>query len=144
MKKKTVKLEDNILWQEAFKVAEHVYDKLPELPSEEEFNTTSKLRGAANDLLFMVSQALGAEKSGAALYDWANVRRHLFSLKTMYRFAARQKFITVEPDIMLSLDKLIDEAELEEAGAIKQLKESHEEEMKPWLEKYRLWKEMEK
>lgn len=147
MKKQTKKLEDNAIWKESFKLAEYIYEKLAEFPSEEEFNTTSKLRNSANDLIFAVSQAIGVEATpSSAEYDWSSARRYLFSLKTMYRFACRQQFIELDPEIMVSLDKLIKQVEENQQKARKKLekkiKAQYKQDMEPWLEKYKLWKEM--
>lgn len=143
MKKQIDKLEDSPAWKEALNVAEYMYEKLPDFPIEEEWNTTRKIRNAANDLIFAVSQAIGGQVShSAGEYDWGQVRRHLFSLKTMYRFACRQKFIELEPEIMVSLDNLIRHTDSELENASKITKEHYRRDMEPWLEKYRLWKEM--
>ncbi len=76
MKQQITRLEDNLLWQEANHLAEYIYDLLSEMPREEDFSTTSKLRHSANDLLFAVAQAIGGGLSpgGAAKADrWRSV-----------------------------------------------------------------------
>lgn len=44
-------------------------------------------------------------------YDWSNVRKHLFSLQAMYIFAGKQHFFALDPDIVIRIDKLIQQAD---------------------------------
>lgn len=104
---KLLRLEDEPLWVEVNSLVEYVYSKLPELPEDEKWDTTSRLRSAANTLLFAMAEALGDPSSGAAEFNWGAMRRHASSLKTMYRFAGRQKFFELEPEIMVRLDELL-------------------------------------
>jgi len=104
---KLIKLEDEPLWVEVNSLVEYVYSKLSELPEEEKWDTTSRLRGAANTLLFAMAEALGDATSAAAEFNWGVIRRHASALKTMYRFAGRQKFFEIEPEIMVRLDELL-------------------------------------
>lgn len=136
------KLEDNLLWQEADGLAEYIYGKLEELPAEEEWDTKRKLRSSANDLIFYVAQGLGNASPSATEYDWGTARKCAFSLKTMYRFAGKQKFIEIEPDIMVKLDQLIKEINTEIDGAYKKTEAQEAKEINAWLKKYGLWKEM--
>jgi hypothetical protein len=86
-------------------------DKLIEDFPDEKWATASKLRNAANDSLYYVSQAVGNALPETSAYDWNNVRKHLFSLQTMYIFAGKQQFFTIDPAIIVRLDKLIQQAD---------------------------------
>ncbi len=133
-------LEDNKVWQEACSIAEHIYSKLGDMPESEKWVTTRKLQSTANDLMFYVSQAVGGTRTVASEYDWNSARKDLNSLKTMYRFAGRQKFIELEPEMMVrfnKLQKLIDaeiEADYDQAEAAKA------QDLEFWQGKYKLWK----
>lgn len=143
--KKLAKLEDNQAWKDCNEIAAYVYSKLSEMPSDEDWNTTRKLRDGANNLVFYVAEALGGGMApNGAVYEWNNVRKTSSSLKTMYRFACKQKFIELEPEIMVKLGKLIALSEAEIKKATKKAKQLEVDELKPWFEKYRLWKEMQK
>lgn len=129
MSTKVTKLEDMLLWQLSNEVAEHVYAKLADLPEEERWDTTAKLRSSASQLIFTVAQALGNSAPAATEFDWAQARKQLFALKTMYRFAGRQHFFKIEPDIMLKLDKMIAIVEAENAKAVEQTAKANQREI---------------
>lgn len=134
------KLEDNPMWKEACDLAEYVYGKLHELPEEEKWHTTSKLRSSANELMFYCSQALSNANPAGLEYDWGNTKRSAGSLKTMYRFAGRQGFIELEPEIMVRLNKLIELIDVEIEKSYKTTKEYNDKDLERWREKYKLWK----
>jgi hypothetical protein len=123
------KLEDTPLWQLSNEVAEHVYARLTEMPEEERWDTTAKLRTAASQLLYNIAVALGNTAPASTEYDWAQANKQLFGLKTMYRFAGRQHFFKIDPDIMLKLDELIRIVEDETAKAFKQSKAASQREI---------------
>jgi hypothetical protein len=135
-------LEDDQIWLESCDLAEYVYNKLPNLPAEERWSTASKLRNSANDLIYWVALAVSNSAPSATEYEWASARKHASALKTMYRFACRQKFIELDPEIMVRFKKLLKQIDQEITEAYKQTEVATEKEMKPWLEKYALWKEM--
>lgn len=114
-------LRDNPLYKETLAIAEVMYgllDKLVEDFPEEKWATASKLRNAANDSLYYVSQAVGNALPETSAYDWSNVRKHLFSLQTMYIFAGKQHFFVLDPDVVVRIDKLIQQADTNIATAI--------------------------
>lgn len=141
-KKKMEKLEDNVLWREACNIAEAVYDVLDDIPEDEKWSTTPKLRSAANDMMLHVSQALSCTAPGVGVYDWSNAARAAGSLKTMYRFAGRQKFIDLDPEIMVRLDSLILKIQKESTIALSESKTSEERDIEHWRKKYKIWKAM--
>jgi site-specific recombinase XerD len=138
----SAKLEDNSIWKEANAIAEFMYDAMEELPRTEEWRTKSKIHMASNDLIFYVAQAIGNGSPGATEYDWGASRKHLFALKTMYRFACRQKYIDLDPEMMARIDKLLQQVSEEADKAYEKTRLQYKDELKPWLEKYKLWKEM--
>jgi hypothetical protein len=60
----------------------------------------------------------------------------------MYVFAHKQKFISLNPEIVVKIDELLTKVDEEIVKAKKEAKEKSEKDMKPWLKKYQLWKEM--
>lgn len=138
----SAKIEDMPLWKEACGLAEYMYSKLHEFPDEEKWATAHKIRSSANDMMFVVAQALGSTSPSGSEYEWGQAGKHVAALKTMYRFAGRQHFIELEPSIMVRLDaasKLID---AEVAAAHQKAKALNQEEMNNWRTKYGMWQQM--
>ncbi len=143
MKKTTPKkLEDEPLWKETNALAELLYTKLDSFPSDEKWYSASKLRYAIVDLVFTLSQALGSGSLVGSEYEWRAARKHASSMKAMYRFAGRNKFIDLDPSVMVRMDDLIKSIDLNINDAQKATKETEKRDMEPWLEKYRIWKEI--
>jgi len=139
------KLTESALWKEANAIAEYMYGRLEDFEQtpDEKWNTERKIRNAANDTIFFVAQAVGNFLPDAAEYDWNNARKNLFALRTMYVFAHKQKFISLNPEIVVKIDALLASIDGEIATVQKEIVKKAEKDMKPWLEKYRLWKDME-
>jgi len=62
-------------------------------------------------------------------FDWGNARKSVCSLKTLYRFVCRQKFIELEPSIMVRFDKLIEEIDASVLAAFKQTADFNEKDV---------------
>jgi len=145
MKNNPTKIREDALWQDVYKLVRHIYDKIDELIANfpmEEWVTASKLRNSAIDSLFYTSQAVGSVSPETRLYDWSNARKNLFSLQSMYTFATRQKFLEMEPEIIVKIDTMLEEIDIKLAASKKEAKKKNDEEIEPWLEKYRLWQKM--
>ena len=127
--KKLVRLEEMPLWKEVCELAEYMYSKLHEFTDQEKWGTQSKLRTSANDLMFVVSRALGDASPSGSEYEWGQARKHAAALKTMYRFACRQHFIELEPAIMVRLDNLFALIDAEVDKAYQQTKEANDKEL---------------
>lgn len=140
------KLTENHLWKEANNIAEYMYSQLGEFEHtpDEKWNTERKIRNAANDVLFFIAQAVGNFMPDAAEYDWNNARKNLFALRTMYTFAHKQRFITLDPEIVVRVDELLANIDTEIKAVQKEVTKKGKKDMEPWLEKYRLWKEIQK
>jgi hypothetical protein len=145
MKNIPTKIRDDVLWQDVYKLVEHVYGKIDDLIADfpaEEWTTANKLRNAANDSLFYVSQAIGNAAPEASKYDLNNARKNLFTIQSMYTFAGKQKFLDLEPDLIIELDRILAEVDRRIDHSDKESKKKNNEELEPWLEKYRLWQKM--
>ena len=110
MKHTPNKIREDKLWQGVLELVQviygHIDDIITRFPSEE-WATASKLRNSAIDSLFYVSQAVGSAYPEMNQYDLSNARKNLFSLQTMYIFAAKQKFIELDPELILKIDALL-------------------------------------
>jgi hypothetical protein len=139
------KIRDDVLWQNVYKLVEHIYSKIDDLiinfPTEE-WTTASKIRNSANDSLFYISQAIGNVAPEAGKYDLSNARKSLFTLQSMYTFAAKQKFLDLEPELIVKLDRILAEVDERIDLGDRELKKKNKEELELWLEKYRLWQKM--
>lgn len=111
---------------------------------DERWRTASKLKNAANDAYFYVAQVTGAGESQALEFDCINARKYLNTLKAMYIFAAKQNMTELEPELVIKIDRLVAKIDIEQASSQKEIKRKIEEELKPWLEKYRIWQQMSK
>ena len=94
--------------------------------------------------MFSVAQAVGNSSPSATEYDWGQARRSASALKTMYRFAGRQKFVELDPNIMVRLDKIIYDISIGSDEAYSRSEDFSREEFKIWLKKLEIQKELEK
>jgi hypothetical protein len=136
--------KDNPTLNEAIKLVEFIYDEvLTQFGefNEEKYNTESKIRRAANDIIFYVSQAVGNRTLDTSEYDWSIARKNLIAIKTMYVFAEK-RFIEFEPSIVVRIDKLVSEIDKEIDKSKSEVKYKIEEELDHWRKKYNIWKEM--
>jgi site-specific recombinase XerD len=139
-------MRNNHIWKEAYSLAEFFYKVIEEDFSnfpEEKYNNERKLRTAANDLIYYVSQAVASVMYDVNEFDWNYARKSLFTMQTLYSFSAKQNYTKLDPSIMIRIDKLIAKIDTELLSTGIHKEKRAEEEMEPWLEKYRLWKIME-
>ncbi len=141
---KPLKLEQTHVWKEANAIAEHVYSKLEDLPEEEKWSFAQKLRMCASDLMFHIALALGNGSPTGMEYEWGQSRKYAAGMLTMYRFAGRQHFFELDPQIMVRLSALIVEIDTSLASAYQQAEAYQEKDMQPWLEKYKIWQQISK
>lgn len=145
MKEVPKKIRSDSLWKSVYEVAEKTYQLTNRMNgefSEEQWRTSGKLRSAGIDSLFYTSQAVGNEAQELSKYDWNNARKNLFSVHSIYTFAAKQKFIELDPEFVLLLDKLLVEIDQRIQQASKVADEIEKKELEPWLEKYRIWQKL--
>lgn len=126
------------LWHEASDIAEYVYGKLHELPDEEKWQTGARLRSEANGLMYFTACAVGSAAAASQESDWGYVRRAATALRVVYRFACRQKFLTLDPEIMVRLDALLKQADAAIAESRQRLEEEDRKDFEHWHKKYEL------
>lgn len=143
------KVEDDPLWREVNELAEFMYDRVKDFGFDEKWDIARRLKSESCDLLNMIGMAAGNANPIGAEYDWGTARKYASGLKTMYRFAGRQKYIELDPAIMVRLDKLITQiderlakAEQHSEAKRKQNDREQQQDLEVWREKHRLWKEM--
>lgn len=130
----------NELWREACDIAEYMYGILHEFPEEEKWDSERKLRTSANDVMYYTAQAIANGTPTGGEYDWANARKSLSTLLTMYRFAGRQKMIKLDPEMMVRLEKLFAKLDNETDKATKLTKAYNDNDLEFWRAKYELMK----
>lgn len=111
---------------------------------DEKWRTVSKLKSAANDAYFDVANVVGAGENNSLEYDCINARKHLVGLKSMYIFASKEGMIKIDPQLVVDIDRLVAKIEFEMSASQDEMKRKNEEELKPWLEKYRIWQKISK
>ncbi len=138
-----IKLEKMPLWKEANELAEYMYGLLDKFSKDEEWHMRAKLHNAVADFVFYAGLSLSNVGFVGREHDWANFRKMAGTVKTVYRFAARQNFVELNPDVMVRLDKLLDAIDERIVQERKRSDDFYEtvrvKELKPWQEKYNLW-----
>jgi len=140
-------MRDNPLLKEASAIAEAMYevaDSIETVQLDEKWRTASKLKNAANDAYFYVAQVVGAGKNQALEFDCISARKNLNTVKSMYIFASKQGMTELDPGLVVRIEKLVAKIDAEQKATQKEIKRKTEEELKPWLEKYRIWQKISK
>lgn len=137
-----VKLESSPVWKEANRIAEYMYKITANIPEEDRWQSPHKMRLAANDMIFNVALGLGNGAPSGQEFDWGYARKYVAGLKTMYRFWCRQGSVAIDPEIMVALDRLTDMIDAELKTAYERAEKLEQENLKPWLKKYKMWQEM--
>lgn len=131
------------LTEQSFEIANYIYSILPDFPAEEIWNTVSKLRTSANDLVFYCAEAESDPDTGAAHYEWSRARKSASGLSILCRLSIKQGLFNIDPKIIVTLDKLSDS--FSKKYALSKLKDDEREQktMDNWLKRYKIWKETE-
>ncbi len=140
------KLRDDSLWKEVFEVAQYMYGKLLELENfpDEKWTVEGKLRTAAFDALYFLANAIssGDDSTSSVIFDWNNARKSLFAVQTAYIFAGKQGFLELEPERVVQIDRLLKEYVSRIDAVRKENIRRDKADKEAWLEKHRLWQEM--
>jgi hypothetical protein len=140
-------MKESSLLKEASAIAKSMYEVADAIETnsiDEKWRTASKIKNAANDSYFYAAQVVGAGENNALEFDCINARKHLATLKSMYVFATKQDMIELDPDLIVKIERLIAEIDTAREAGEAEVKRKTEEELKPWLEKYRIWQKMSK
>lgn len=140
-------MKNSPLLNEASAIAEFMYDVANEIETnllDEKWRTASKLKNAAVDAYFYLAQVVGAGEAQSLEYDCINARKYFNVLKSMYIFVAKQGMVELDPELIVRIDKVVKKIDAEKEAGQEEIKRKVEEEMKPWLEKYRIWQKISK
>ncbi len=138
-------MKENSLLNEVSAIAKAMYrvaDAIETEQLDEKWRTASKLKNAANDSYFYAAQVTGGGKNQAQEFDCINAKKHLNTLKAMYIFANKEQMVELDPELVVRIDKLVANFDTEQEASQKEMKHKTEEELKPWLEKYRIWQKI--
>ena len=130
---------------ESSDIAERMYviaDEIESHQPDEKWRTVSKLKNSANDAYFYMAQVTGAGKGQSLEFDCINARKYMNTMKSMYVFAHKQGIVELELELVVRIEKLIAVIDEEHLLSQQQIKSKTDEEMKPWLEKYRIWQKI--
>lgn len=136
--------KDNPILNQATELVKYIYDEVLDLFGEfdmEKYDTESKIRRSANDVMFFVAQAAGSRAIETSKYDWNNARKNLVALRAMYIFSDK-RFFELEPSIVVKMDKLIAEIDKEIDKSENENKRKIDEDLEPWRKKYNIWKKI--
>ena len=140
-------MKESSLLNEVSAIAALMYDVADTIEindADEKWRTVSKIKNSANDAYFNVAQVVGAGKGQSTEYECINARKHLNTLKSMYIFASKQTFIELDPELVVRIDNVVKAIDTELVAGQKETRRKTDEEMQPWLEKYRIWQKISK
>jgi hypothetical protein len=101
------RLEDDRLWLQASKITNAAYGVLDTFPEDERYLTVPRLRQHASSLVDEVAQGVGSIDPRDIQYHLGHARRDLFGIKSVYKASYDNGLLKLEPEQMVSLDKLI-------------------------------------
>lgn len=107
----TRKLEDYPLWRTASHVATLAYGALEQLPEEEKWGMSFKLRRDAFDMTSTLAEALGSIDPRDQKHYFGGARKHMFSLKNACLMAHKTDVLKLDPEIIVKLNDMIHEVD---------------------------------
>ena len=75
-------------------------------------------------------------------YDLNAARKNIFSLQAMYMLAAKNKFLVLQPELVVSMDAILAEIDIRIAASDREIELQRQKELEPWMQKYKLWQKM--
>ncbi len=136
-------LEKDPIWKETLAVVEYMYSILDEFPEDEKWGTMAHVRSASTYLLYTVAQGIGNGAPTGSEYDWGNALKHLSGLKAMCVLAYKQRFVKIDPTIMVRMDELLKQIDARQDESLKVAKNHEAKDMANWQKRYDLWKKAE-
>ncbi len=116
------KIEDSTLWRTVSGVAQQVYGLSSDLPEAEQW-VSSKLRLRAFDVTQDVAEALGSIDPQDVRWHLGFARHDLFGIKNALSFARKMGLLDVQPELMLLVDKAVNEVDVLIDESTKQIPE---------------------
>jgi four helix bundle protein len=121
------KLEQSQLWKLASELAEFFYSELTQLPEEEKWGMQSKLRQRSFELTSDIAEAVGSIDPRDKAHAYGLSRRSLFGIKNAYILASKAGFLSIDPDVMIKIDKTVALLDAEITGAAANIHAWYEE-----------------
>jgi four helix bundle protein len=113
------KLEDHEVWRTASQLAASAYAVLDQLPEEEKWGITLKLRRDAFDMTSSLAEAFGSIDPRDQKYHFGIARRHMYSLKNTYLIAHKTDVLKLDPEAIVKLNAIIGQTNKEITDADK-------------------------
>ncbi|RYF29136.1 MAG: hypothetical protein EOO17_02605 [Chloroflexi bacterium] len=138
-------LRNDPIWKDANAVAEHIFEhtlKTLDDTDDETWNFASQLRSGAVDMIFEIGRAVGSDTQSPAEFEWNSARKNLAGLQAVYLFAGKRRLLVIDPSFVVQVDKLLKDLSAKITDSKTTQKQLTKQELKPWVEKYNLWKEM--
>lgn len=136
------KVEESPLWKQANDLAETMYVATGQLPEDEKWTHGYKFKNAATDLIFYTTQALANTARAGSEHDWNQARKAAYAMRTEYRFAGRQKWFELDPEVMVRIDSFIKQVDKEIIKSAKMADDANQYDLDLWREKYKLWSKL--
>ncbi len=103
-------LRENHIWKESMSLANYMYDQsliITENNPDEKYGVAQRLKDSASNFLYYISQAVSIEKPSGEPYEWRDAKKYAFAMQSMYMLASKQKYISLDPKIMVMIDTLM-------------------------------------
>lgn len=113
MKAQSNKLESDKLWREGTEIFDFMEQLIPELPAEEKDMIEFKLHRNGFHLTSSLAEAGGSKDWRDKLFQLQKARKELFGIKNAYLMASKLQYISISPEIMVKIDKLVSDIDKE-------------------------------
>jgi hypothetical protein len=145
--KPSVKLRDidkDPLIEEALYLADYMYEKAgtPEFQDDERWRLSRELKDVSVFVVTETAMAVGNDGLAGTEFLWGNVRKQISRLRAVYRFAGKQGFLQIDPEVMVRIDKFIQQVSDQVQEAYDRTEAASEKELNVWAKKHKLWKEI--
>ncbi|HET7060168.1 MAG TPA: four helix bundle protein [Candidatus Saccharimonadales bacterium] len=107
------KIETIPLYKMVIQVVDYADRVTADLPEEEKWGIGSKLRSRAFDATSDIAEAYGSIDPRDVKWSFGMSRRDLFSLKNSLKIAHQRDYVKVDPSVMVTIDKIIEEIDKE-------------------------------
>ncbi len=114
-------LSSNPFWLQAAALCEYGYSLLDKFPKEEDWGMMANLRKHSFNLSNDVSGAIGGSDPRSSYHAFDFALRDLAGLKNCLTMAKRAGYISPDPDMMLTIEKLNTDMVAQQAAAFKSI-----------------------
>ena len=140
MKEHPLIIEAGNIAHKMYEIAEAIEAALPD----EKWRTVNKLKQTANDAYFFVAQVVADGKGSSQEFECINARKSLKTLKSLYVFASKEHMTELDPSLIVHIEQLATEMNSWQKSSQQETVHKNAADLEPWLEKYRIWKQISK